>query len=160
MIPLIIAPDTILRQVAVAIPLPPPEKLHQLAREMFEAMIHHRGIGLAAPQVGHSIRLVVIATPGGPTAYVNPEVVKFSWRKVDMEEGCLSLPGVFGVVRRSQQVTVSYVTLGGKTVQEELKGMMARVYQHEVDHLNGVLFPDRAKSIDEGSELLIKYGAT
>lgn len=159
MLSLVIAPHPILRQVAVALPLPPDDEVRALAIDMFSAMEHYRGIGLAAPQVGRSIRLIAIATPGGPTAYVNPEIVRPSWRKVDMEEGCLSLPGVFGVVRRPERVNVRYLTLDGQPVQEELSGMIARVYQHEVDHLNGVLFIDRTKRIDQGQELLSTYGA-
>lgn len=159
MLPLIIAPNPILRAVAQPVGLPLGADIKLLAKDMVLAMQHYRGIGLAAPQVGHSVRLIVIATPDGPTAYANPEITKSSWGKVNMEEGCLSLPGVFGVVRRPERISVRYCDLNGERVSGELSGMMARVFQHEVDHLNGILFTDIAKSIEQGEELLSKYGA-
>lgn len=158
MLPLIIAPNALLRAIAKPVVLPPTDELVKLARDMFAAMEHYRGIGLAAPQVGHSLRLIVIATPGQPTAYVNPEIVKRSFRKVAMEEGCLSLPGVFGQVRRPEHIEVRYYDLAGTKHEESLASMVARIYQHEVDHLDGVLFTDRTKKITQGKELLTSYG--
>lgn len=158
MLPLIIAPNPLLRTVTKPVALPPKDAVTKLARGMFIAMEHYRGIGLAAPQVGHSLQLMVIATPGQPTAYLNPKIIKTSLRKVTMEEGCLSLPGIFGEVRRPEKITVCYYDLAGAKHEESLEGMVARVYQHEVDHLNGVLFTDRTKKITQGKELLATYG--
>lgn len=157
MLPLIVAPNPILRQQAKAVLLPPSAEVATLAQQMFLAMEHYKGIGLAAPQVGQSIRLIVIATPEKPTAYLNPTIAEHSWRKVNFEEGCLSLPGVYGDVRRPSRVLAKYVTLSGEQRTEWLEGLIARVYQHEVDHLNGVLFTDLAKKITNGAELLASY---
>ncbi len=157
MLPLLIAPNPVLRQKAKPIPLPVSAATQKLARDMFEAMEHYRGIGLAAPQVGESVRLIVVGTSGQPTVYLNPSVKKRTWRKVNFEEGCLSLPGVYGLVRRPRRVLASYATLSGELKEEWLDGLTARVYQHEVDHLNGVLFTDLTKNITSGRELLATY---
>ena len=157
MLPLIIAPDPILRQKAKPIPSPVSAATQKFAQEMFEAMEHYKGIGLAAPQVGESVRLIVIATPHQPTAYINPVIRQHAWHKVTFEEGCLSLPGVYGDVRRPARVLASYTTLQGETKEEWLDGLIARVYQHEVDHLNGVLFIDLTNKITNGRELLTTY---
>jgi len=157
MLPLILLPDPILRKVASPVTLPLSEEVRGLAEQMFPAMKHYDGIGLAAPQVGYSLQLMVINTPDQPTAYINPVIIKSSWKKVNMEEGCLSVPGVFGLVKRPAKILARYVTLEGKTKEEWLQGMVARVYQHEVDHLNGVLFIDKTKKIIEGQELLSGY---
>jgi peptide deformylase len=157
MLPLVVLPNKILRQVAAAVSLPMTDEVRALAEQMFPAMKHYDGIGLAAPQVGYSWQLMVINTPGKPTAYLNPIIVKSSWKKISMEEGCLSIPGVFGIVKRPAKVLARYVTLEGKTEEVWLDGMLARVYQHEVDHLNGVLFIDRTKKIIVGAELLAGY---
>lgn len=159
MLPLIIAPNPILRKVASAVPLQLNSELKALAKDMFDAMQQYRGIGLAAPQIGQSIRLIIIATPDGVKAYFNPEIIKQSWKKTNMEEGCLSLPGVFGIVRRPGSIKVRYTSIDGVEITEDLNGMTARIYQHEVDHLNGILFIDRTSQIDQGQELLAKYGA-
>lgn len=158
MLPLVVAPQPILRERARAIALPIAEAVKRLAGDMFEAMAHYHGIGLAAPQVGERVRLIVIATPRVPTAYLNPEIIKTSWRKTDFEEGCLSIPSVFGIVRRPARVLARYVTLSGEQRQEWLDGLTARVYQHEVDHVNGVLFVDKVVRYTAGVELLAAYG--
>ncbi len=157
MLPLIIAPQPILKTKAAEIKLPPNLVIKKLSADMFEAMKHYNGIGLAAPQVNVSERLIVIATPENPTAYINPEIVKSSWKKVAMEEGCLSLPGVFGIVKRPARILARYFDLAGKPHEEWLDAMVARIYQHEVDHLNGILFIERQPKIIMGEELLKKY---
>lgn len=160
MLPLIIAPDPILRTKAQPVELPPQPKVIELADKMIAAMLHYHGLGLAAPQIGQSLRLIVIATPTHATAYLNPEILKLSWRKVDMEEGCLSLPGLFGLVRRPSRVLARYATLLGETQETWLEGLIARVFQHEVDHLNGILFIDRKPKFTQGRELLSQYQGT
>lgn len=158
MLPLIIAPNQILRAKAEVIKLPLQPEIIKMAQDMFVAMAHYKGIGLAAPQVGQSTRLIVIATADSPTAYVNPEILKSSWKKVEMEEGCLSIPKVCGLVKRPERVCVKYVALNGVEYQEWMDGMLARVFQHEVDHINGILFTDRTKIITQAEELLHHYG--
>ncbi|HLD85874.1 MAG TPA: peptide deformylase [Patescibacteria group bacterium] len=158
MLPLIIAPEPILRTVAQAVALTIPSEVVNLAQGMFAAMAYYHGIGLAASQINQSLRLIVIATPGNPTAYINPEIIKVSWRKIDFEEGCLSLPGVFGLVRRPERILARYYNLAGEMKEVWLTEMIARIYQHEVDHINGMLFVDKAAAITSGRDLFTKYG--
>lgn len=131
--------------------------LKKLAQEMVAVMKAHNGLGLAAPQVGVSSRVIVFGyEPTGPddelpriplTTVVNPQVTKFSQEKETMAEGCLSLPGLELPVTRSAGVTVVGQTLDGKSVSIKAKGLVARILQHEIDHLDGILFTDRAATI-------------
>ena len=123
---------------------------------MEETMKDHDGIGLAAPQIGKSIRFTIIKTEDGILPLVNPRVVRRSITKDIMEECCLSIPGVYGEVKRSQSIKVITQDIAGKEFRYTDKGMFARVIQHEVDHLNGVLFIDKAIKINEGQEILDK----
>jgi len=157
MLPLIISPNPILRHVGTTITTPLSPEMIDLAKEMFIAMKHYDGIGLAAPQIGQSIQLMVINQSGTPTAFFNPVILKKSWAKINMEEGCLSVPGVFGIVRRPKKIYVRYYTIKNELKEEWLDSMIARIFQHEVDHLNGILFIDKTKKIIQGQELLDNY---
>ncbi len=117
-----------------------------LAEEMIKTCRAVNGIGLAAPQIGKSIRFCIINLEHmglPPFALVNPKIVKRSAKKIDLEEGCLSIPGIFGIVRRPVKVTVSAQNLNGGQSKFEADGMLARVIQHELDHLDGVLFTSK-----------------
>ncbi len=127
--------------------------LSRLISDMTETMIAARGVGIAAPQVGVGIRVAIINGRNGPFAVLNPRVVRRSIRTSDDEEGCLSIPGVYGVVRRPRTVTVEYADVDGRNRKEKVSGLLARVFQHEIDHLNGILFIDRTKSITHGAVL-------
>jgi peptide deformylase len=110
---------------------------------MIEACRGANGIGLAAPQIGKSIRLCIINLEHmgmPPFALVNPKISKKSWKKVEMEEGCLSIPGVFGMVKRPKKITVTAQNLEGEKIKFDADGLLSRVIQHEVDHLDGILF--------------------
>ncbi|MBL7075648.1 peptide deformylase [candidate division KSB1 bacterium] len=129
-----------------------------LAKRMIEAMGEAGGIGLAAPQVGQSIRLIIvdhsyIEKGAGPKAYVNPEILKAEGEAV-MDEGCLCIPGVRGKVVRSEKITLKCQNLEGEEQVITCDDLLARVFQHEVDHLKGILFVDRIqipdKQITEG----------
>ncbi len=123
--------------------------LRDLADDMFETMYAADGIGLAAPQVGIAKRLFVIDTrePGvDPLAVVNPAIVERAGTERS-EEGCLSLPGLIGVVERSAEVIVEGVDVSGQPIRVEATGLLARVIQHEIDHVDGVLFIDRLSPI-------------
>ncbi len=157
MLPLIIAPQSILRGQAIDLKVPLNESDFLLAKQMKEAMVHYKGIGLAAPQVNITQRLIVINDNNQIKAYFNPLIKKTSWRQVVMEEGCLSLPGVYGLVKRPQKILAEYLNDNGQKQQEWLDGLTARVYQHEVDHLNGILFIDLTDDIIVGRELVAKY---
>ncbi|MEA1962764.1 MAG: peptide deformylase [Patescibacteria group bacterium] len=118
-----------------------------LCDDMFETMIKKDGIGLAAPQVGKNIRLTIINSREGPLYVINPRIIKKSWSKEWGEEGCLSVPSVFGKVKRNLKITCVYTDRNGKKIKISPKGLMARVFQHEIDHLDGILFIEKAKNI-------------
>lgn len=130
--------------------------LTKLANEMVEAMHQDNGIGLAGPQVSASKRIIIIGELDKKDfkVYVNPEITYFSQDQSVGEEGCLSLPKIFGLVKRAKKIHLKYQDLNGEVHKEKIKGFSAVVIQHEVDHLNGILFIDRAEKITEGQELL------
>lgn len=118
----------------------------KLVDEMIAACRAANGIGLAAPQIGKSIRLCIINLEHmglNPFALVNPKILKKSWKKIEMEEGCLSIPGIFGMVRRPAKIRVEAQNLKGEKQAFDADGMLARVIQHEVDHLDGILFTSK-----------------
>ncbi len=121
-------------------------KLVSLARDMLETMYDAPGIGLAAPQVGIPLRLIVFDVErengGNPHVLVNPVITATEGEEV-AEEGCLSLPGLYASVKRARAVEVKGYDLDGKEVVMQAEGLMARVIQHEIDHLDGRLFVDR-----------------
>ncbi|TFG64407.1 MAG: peptide deformylase [Spirochaetales bacterium] len=115
-----------------------------LVEQMFDAMHAGKGIGLAAPQVGSLIRLFVChAADEEPMVFINPEILETSLEEISYEEGCLSLPGLYGDIIRPRLITVQAVGLGGKPFTLRADGIMSRVIHHEMDHLDGILFPDR-----------------
>ena len=135
----------VLRQRAQEIDKPD-EGLKKLVDDMFETMYDAKGIGLAAPQIGISRRLIVVdvAEEGmKPFAMLNPRIVSAVPATDRAEEGCLSIPGVSGVVERPAAVVVEGVGLDGQEMRIEAEGLLARCLQHEIDHLDGVLFIDR-----------------
>jgi len=134
--------DPVLRQKAKPVGEITPE-IRALVADMVDTMHDEVGIGLAAPQVGVSIRLLVMDAGKGTTrALVNPRIVERRGSIV-AEEGCLSLPGIFADVERSEWVRVEAIDADGAPVSLEARGLQARVIEHEVDHLDGVLFIDR-----------------
>ena len=127
--------------------------LIKLADDMIETCRSSHGIGLAATQIGKSIRFCVINLEhlGLPSfALVNPKIVRKSWKKTEMEEGCLSVPGIFGIVKRSQKISVVAQDLKGEKHRFSADGMLARVIQHEVDHLDGILFISKIIKMTSG----------
>ena len=133
------------------------EELQTLIENMFETMRAAPGVGLAAPQIGESLRLVVVEYTededenAKPKKYVlvNPEIVKRSEDTVTDLEACLSLPGLAGSVERHQAVTVKAKNRFGKPLKIEAEEWLARIFQHEIDHLDGVLYIDRAEEVFE-----------
>ncbi len=117
----------------------------QTIEGMWSAMYDAKGIGLAAPQVGLSQRIIVVDSrePGEKIALINPEIVWVGDELASLSEGCLSIPGVEGEVIRPTRIKVKGLTAEGKQVQLSASGLFARVFQHEIDHLDGVLFIDR-----------------
>jgi peptide deformylase len=120
--------------------------LKKLADNMLETMRHADGIGLAAPQIGKSISLFVVDTSpieegSQPMIFLNIEILE-SYGSAPYNEGCLSIPGVMGEVMRPDKITIRYMDLSGKIHEGMAEGILARVIQHETDHLNGKLFID------------------
>lgn len=113
-------------------------------------MVKADGVGLAAPQIGISERIIAVQEKDRIGVYANPEILKRSPAQQIGEEGCLSVPGVFGMVERSKRITVRAVDRHGRKVEMDLSGFPAVVFQHEVDHLDGVLFIDKAKEYTQG----------
>ncbi|MBU1146394.1 peptide deformylase [Patescibacteria group bacterium] len=150
-LPIITILNPILRQRAKELSLEEIKTpaIQKLIVDMKETVIPAGGVGLAAPQVGVSIRLVIIAIQDKKIALINPEIINFSWRKEIAEEGCLSVPGKWGAVKRSKTVSVKAQNENGEVIKFKARDLFARVIQHEIDHLNGVLFIDRSKRVIE-----------
>ncbi|MGI8913293.1 MAG: peptide deformylase [Chloroflexota bacterium] len=122
--------------------------IQTLLDDMLETMRVAPGIGLAANQVGRLLRLISIEVEDTAYQLVNPELIR-SEGEVIIEEGCLSLPGYYADVQRAAKVSVKALTRNGKPIKINADGMLARVLQHEIDHLNGVLFIDHLKNLSE-----------
>jgi peptide deformylase len=123
-----------------------------LVSSMEKTMIKTDGVGLAAPQIGKNIRLVVANFKDGIICLINPKLIKKSWARELGQEGCLSIPGVFGKVKRHKKISLIYFDKNGKKIKLSAEGMMARVLQHEIDHLDGILFIDKAVEIEKNHE--------
>ena len=114
-----------------------------LVADMLRVMSEENGVGIAAPQIGESLRVIIVETSAGPRVFVNPEIIRRSWRTSLSEEGCLSVPGVFGLVKRRHTVTVRAMTPVGKRETIKANGLLSIIFQHEIDHLDGILFIDK-----------------
>ena len=144
--PILTLPDPRLRAVADPV-VQIDAEIRQLVRDMLETMYDAPGIGLAAPQVGELKRIVVMDLaredePKAPLVMINPEILKFSEETVTTEEGCLSIPELYYDVERPAEVTVRFTDLEGNTVEREATERFAICVQHELDHLDGVLYID------------------
>lgn len=159
-LPIIIHPNQILRTPTDEVApqdIKRPE-IQNLIRNMIETMKGAEGVGLAAPQVDSSHRITVIDETGeGARAYINPYIVGRSFRKGKFEEGCLSIPGIYGWVQRPEKVTVKYYTEKGEKKKEKMTGMLARIVQHEIDHLDGVLFIDKVDEYTKNEQIIPQY---
>jgi len=128
----------------------------QLCADMFETMLKQDGIGLAAPQIGESVRFIVVNTKDGHIFLFNPKITKKSFLKDWDEEGCLSVPMYFGEVKRNRFITCCYLDENGQNRKIKASGLLARVLQHEIDHLDGILFIDKAKNLKKLDEAEIR----
>jgi peptide deformylase len=146
----VLYPDPVLRRKAAPV-VRVDAGVRALVADMFATMDAEDGAGLAAPQVGESLRIFVTGTSEREVArraYVNPVLVDVTGDLEPMEEGCLSLPGIRGSVRRPTTVTIRALDLEGNEFTETSSGFAARVWQHEFDHLEGVLITDKMSPID------------
>lgn len=149
--PIISLPDRRLRAVSKSVENIDPD-VKKLVEDMFETMYDAPGVGLAAIQLGVPLRVVTIdATRGDdekqPVALINPELIWTSDESSTMEEGCLSIPEFADEVLRPEKIKARFTNLEGQTVEVEADGLFARVFQHELDHLNGVLFIDHLSKL-------------
>ncbi len=149
--PLIILPDPILRKISTPIERVD-ANLQKLADDMLETMYQAPGIGLAAIQVGEPLRLLVIDVAGkdepkAPQVFINPEILWKSDEPNVYEEGCLSIPDYYAEVERPKRIRVSYLDRDGKKQECEADGLLATCLQHEIDHLDGVLFIDHISKL-------------
>ena len=154
-----IYPARVLREKAKPITdLPPSPRLKAIIERMFQMMVEEEGIGLAAPQVGLGLRLFVVNVPPneersadsdpptatrGPVAYINPRFTNPTGAAAASEEGCLSLPDIRGDVLRPPTITITALDIDGKEFTQTATGLLARCWQHEMDHLDGVLIIDK-----------------
>ncbi len=146
-LPLVFHPDDRLRLVSTPINPADIAGYAELVADMSLTMEEDKGIGLAAPQIGQNIRLITVLTKDGPFAMFNPRLEKKSRKKEWGEEGCLSIPHLFGQVERHKAVSCAFLDAAGQERLIEAEGLMARVIQHEIDHLDGILFIDTAKDL-------------
>jgi len=137
--------DPVLKEIAKPISEITPNVL-KLLENMADTMYAYDGVGLAAPQIGVSKRAIVVDVGEGLIELINPEIVDFTGEERDVE-GCLSIPGVQGDVVRAKKVTVKGLNRFGKEVTITAEGLLARAFQHEIDHLNGILFVEKADNI-------------
>jgi peptide deformylase len=126
-----------------AAPITDPASVRQLAADLQETMVAEGGVGIAAPQVGQSVRLFIAGSGEEQIVCLNPRITGRSEEQIPWEEGCLSLPRQLGEVIRPKTVTLEYTDLAGQTNRIAADGLLARVIQHENDHLDGILFPER-----------------
>ena len=142
-------PDPILKQKAKRVRVID-GSVKKLIIDMIETMHSDPGrVGLAAPQVGASLRVIVIGLPEAEDiAIVNPEVVRRRGERL-LDEGCLSVPGYFGQVQRAESVTVKGRDQSGKEIRIKAEGLLAQALEHEIDHVNGVLYLDHLESMDK-----------
>lgn len=133
--------EGVLREVAEPVTIID-DQLKQMIKDMFETMVQAKGLGLAAPQVGIRQRFFIIEFDEHKWVFINPKILKASGKE-SAEEGCLSVLGLREIVQRASKVTCRATDLNGSEFEVEAEGLMARAIQHEIDHLDGVLFVDR-----------------
>ncbi|RXJ70413.1 peptide deformylase [Veronia nyctiphanis] len=154
--------NPVLRQQALSLSHEKSDEYKAFFRDLESIMLEHNGVGIAAPQVSESIRAFIVASrPNAryphapmmqPTLMLNPEVI-YQNDDIEMDwEGCLSIPGIRAKVPRSTEISVRYETISGECVEKTLSGFVARVFLHELDHLNGVVFLDRTESSEYVTE--------
>jgi len=150
-----VLPDPVLKQKAKRVRIID-GSIQKLISDMIETMHDDPGrAGLAAPQVGIPLRIIVIGIPGKEDiALINPEIVKSAGERT-VTEGCLSIPGYFGQIRRAETITVKALDQNGKGIRIKTGGFLAQALEHEIDHLNGILYIDHLETTDE----LHKIGA-
>jgi peptide deformylase len=136
-------PNKILDKKAAKVKDPLSPEIKKLVKDMLKTMKESDGAGLAAPQVGKSLRICTVQYEGNSYVLINPQISSYSREKEIGEEGCLSFPGKFIPVKRSKKIKVRYVDEKGGKIKMKAEEMLARIIQHEIDHLEGILFINR-----------------
>ncbi len=147
-LPILTYPNKILRQPTESVSFPLSKEMLKLTKDMVDTVRQADCIGLAAPQVGKSVKLIIInleQSGVGLFPLYNAKIIKKGWKKKEIEEGCLSLPGIFGLVKRPVKVTIEAQKANGEKVVITDEGWVSRIAQHEIDHTNGVLIIDLIK---------------
>jgi peptide deformylase len=145
-------PDKILRTKLKKVDNFNDPQLAKIIKEMKKAMIKYDGIGLAANQVGLDMRLIIVNTEDGPTAFINPKIKNKSLLKQKFDEGCLSFPDITGFISRPQKITLEYQDENGNQKKIKTQKLMSTVFQHELDHINGIIFTDKIKKFTAGED--------
>jgi peptide deformylase len=140
-------PNPILRKKSILVDL---KKINEkdfkiLIEDMKHTMLKKDGVGLAAPQIGKNKRIITVNTKDGVIAMINPRILNKSFLKEWDEEGCVSVPGIYGKVKRSKKLKCEFFDMDKKKNIISAQGFFARIIQHEIDHLDGILFIDKAK---------------
>ena len=147
-LPIKLLPEPILRRKAKRVGIID-QSVHKLISDMIDTMRWAYGIGLAAPQIGTSLKIIVVGLPDEePACLINPEVIR-KGEEIPVEESCLSIPGYRGEVKRSVSVTVKGLDQNGKPIRLKAKDLLAQALQHEIDHVNGILYIDRMENPDD-----------
>ncbi len=151
--------NPVLRQQAQIVDNIRDDRLQQLIDQLIASVLAANGVGIAAPQVSESYRLFIVASRPNPryphaplmepTAMINPRIIAHSPEVIQGWEGCLSIPGIRGLVPRYQAVEVEYISRDGQLHRQELTDFVARIFQHEHDHLDGIVFLDRVESMQD-----------
>jgi len=143
--PIITAPNPVLRKKARSVATID-AKIRRLVADMFETLAQAEGVGLAAPQIGTSLRICVLKPPEGePFVLINPDIVKRIGER-EVTEGCLSIPGYQGKIKRAVEVTVKGVGIDGKPIRMKARELLAQALEHEIEHLAGVLYTDHLET--------------
>ncbi len=155
-LPIVQLGNHILRQKAARVENIQNEKIQKIIDDLIATVVKANGVGIAAPQVAQSYRVMIVASRPNPrypdapemepTAMINPKIITHSTAVVKGWEGCLSIPGIRGLVPRYEAVEVEYTDRNGKLQKQLLNGFIARIFQHEYDHLDGIVFLDRLES--------------
>jgi peptide deformylase len=156
--PIIVAPDPRLKQKSAPVEGPVTDAHRQLMDDMLETMYAAPGIGLAAIQIGEPLRIIVMDLarddePKAPRFFVNPEILTKAEQTQPYEEGCLSVPDIYEEVQRPEQVRLRYMNYQGETIEENAEGLYAVCIQHEMDHLEGILFIDHLSRLKKEKAL-------
>jgi peptide deformylase len=149
---LITFPNDILKQKTVEVK-EIDKNIKKFVSEMKKVMKKHHGVGLAANQIGLNLSIFIAEDKNKILTFINPKIIKFEGEKILLEEGCLSLPGIWGKIKRYPKVEVEYVDLFGKKRKIKAKGLLAQIIQHEMDHLNGILFAEKAEKLYKFEEV-------